>query len=62
MVPGLESNFSALEFTWRCVDFKPEYMDFTLNFTFYGNVSIQDGKDSLKVTLFGKKYFGTDDR
>ena len=53
MVPGLESNFSALEFTWRCVDFKPEYMDFTLNFTFYGNISIQDYKDFLNVTFFG---------
>ena len=62
MVAGPDSNLTALEFTWKCVDFKKDYMDFTLNFTFYGNVSIfRDMKDSLKLNFYGNQYFGADD-
>ena len=34
MVPGLESNLTELEFTWECVEFHPDYLDFVLNFTY----------------------------
>ena len=34
MVPGLESNLTELEFTWKCVDFHPDYLDFVLNFAY----------------------------
>ena len=40
MVAGSDSNVTRLAFTWKCVDFKPEYMDFKLNFTFFDEVSI----------------------
>ena len=39
MVAALDSNQSRLEFSWKCVDFKPDYMDFVLNFTYFGDVS-----------------------
>ena len=61
MVPGNETNATKLEFTWKCVDFKSEYMDFDLNFSYYHDVSIQEFKDSLKVNFIGKQYFGADD-
>ena len=33
IIAGPDSDQSALEFTWKCVDFKPDYMDFVLNFS-----------------------------
>ena len=61
MVPGSETNVTNLEFTWKCVDFKSEYMDFELNFSYFHEVSIQEFKDSLKVNFIGKQYFAADD-
>jgi hypothetical protein len=52
---------TKLGFTWKCVDFEPKYIDFKLNFTYFGEVSIKEFKDSLRVTFNGKKYFGADD-
>ena len=34
MIPGLESNLTQLEFTWKCVDFHSDFLDFILNFTY----------------------------
>ena len=42
IIAGPESDKSALDFTWKCVDFKPDYMDFVLNFTYFGDVSTQE--------------------
>ena len=61
MVPGLESNLTELEFTWKCVDFHPDYLDFVLNFTYVQDISIRDWKEKLYVTFTGKQYFTTYD-
>ncbi len=42
MIPAPGSNMTELEFTWKCVNFQPEYMDFNLNFTYAKTISIQD--------------------
>ena len=47
--------------TWTCEDFKPSYMDFTINYTQYQNVSIYEEKDKLVVDIFGFQYFRSAD-
>ena len=42
IIAGPDSDQSKLEFKWKCVDFKPDYMDFVLNFTNFGDVSINE--------------------
>jgi len=46
-----------LFFNWTCVDFKPTYMDFQLNYTFFEKVSINDFKDKLELKIYGIYYF-----
>ena len=42
ILAGIESNQSALEFNWKCVDFNQGYMDFVLNFTYFRDVSASE--------------------
>jgi hypothetical protein len=51
MKPGLETDSKMLDFTWNCTDFKPTYIDFSVKYTNYQNVSIRDYKDSLEVAF-----------
>jgi hypothetical protein len=53
MKPGTESELQDLDFTWKCVDFKPTYMDISMNYTRYQNVSVHDSKDFLEVKFNG---------
>jgi len=57
MKPGLESDIDDLEFSWKCIDFKPSYMDFNINYTRYQNVSVHDYSDALEVKFNGYWYF-----
>lgn len=53
MKPGWQSELNDLDFSWKCVDFKPSHMDFDVNYTRYQNVSIHDTKDALEVKFNG---------
>ena len=61
IIPGPDSNLTELEFTWNCVNFDQNYMDFILNFTNVKGISIREGKDKLNVTFTGTKYFKNED-
>jgi hypothetical protein len=43
------------------VDFKEQWMDFQLNYTYDKDVSIHEEKDLLQVNYIGKEYFRAED-
>jgi hypothetical protein len=49
MLPGSdETDVKQIEqFTWECVDFKEEYMDFQLYYKLFPQISIHSEKDLL---------------
>jgi hypothetical protein len=57
MTPGKYSTFEDLHFSWKCISFTPNYMDFAVNYSHYQNVSIHDVADSLTVSFVGNQYF-----
>jgi hypothetical protein len=63
MVPGSEeTDISSIEqFTWECVDFKEDYMDFQIMYKIHPEISVHAAKDLLEANFIGREYFKTPD-
>jgi hypothetical protein len=61
IVPGIYSNATNLDFTWKCVKFAPESMDIKLNFTQADYVSVFSERDQIILRYNGYQYFKSED-
>lgn len=63
MVPGSsETNVTLIkQFTWECVDFTENYMDFQIQYEMFPEISIHPEKDLLQIDFVGREYFRTED-
>ena len=61
VIPGEESNKTELSFTWECVAFKTNYMDFKMTFDHFRKVSMNNILDLMQISFFAKEYFSASD-
>ena len=62
MIPGPDSDENLLTFTWECIDFTNDWMDFLLTYNMTNKVSINSaGRDVLSVQFNGEQYFQSAD-